>query len=311
MAGKRPDHHGVIKHQTGESYRNETIRLLMERASLRDFADRLVPDEVLGAILETGCHAASGGNLQPYSIIVVREEKTRAKLAKMCTQPFMAKAPVHLLFCIDWHRNARWAELSVAPFTAQDSFRHFWISFQDTMIFAQTIRTAADALGLGSVFIGTIMEYFAKLPKMFGLPRHVLPVVLLCIGYPDTKPEPRLKLGPEIIAHHEKYCDQDDAELMAAYKGKYPNLRVESTPSRRATLAEVCCAVEGEEFAKKCLARVREQGYINAAQYRFGLHYRADAMPEGNTEMLDAIRRMGFGWFGEAGGSDIKDQGEN
>jgi FMN reductase [NAD(P)H] len=282
----------------------------MERASLRDFADVPIPDEVLKTILDAGYHAATGGNLQPYSVIVVQEEKTRAKLAKMCGQVFMAKAPVHLLFCIDWHRNARWAELSAAPFTAQDSFRHFWISFQDTMTVAQTICTAADALGLGSVYIGTIMEYFAKLPRMFGLPKQVLPVVLLCLGYPAINPEPRLKLGPEIIAHREKYRDPDDAELMAAYAGKYPNLRVEDTPARRATLAEVCCAVEGEEFAQRCLARVREQGYINAAQYRFGLHYRADAMTEGNAEMLAAIKRIGFGWFGNADDSDGKTQGD-
>ncbi len=74
--------------------------------------------------------------------------------------------------------------------------------------------------------------------------------------------------------------------LVAAYEAKYPNLRVEDTPARRATLAEVCCAVEGEEFAQRCLSKVREQGYINAAQYRFGLHYRADGMTEGNAEML-------------------------
>jgi nitroreductase len=272
VAGKRPDHHGVTVKPTAGDHSNEIIRLLLERASLRDFADTPIPDEVLNTILEARCHAASGGNLQPYSVIVIRDQKMRVKLAKMCWQKFMAKAPVHLLFCIDWHRNARWSELSAAPFDAQDSFRHFWISFQDTMICAQTICTAADAMGLGTVYIGTIMEYFDKLPKMFHLPHHVLPVVLLCLGYPATKPAPRLKLLPPIIAHDEKYADADDASLMAAYERKYPDKRIEITPDRMAALAEACCAVNGEKFAQQCLRMTRKRGHLNAAQHLFGLH---------------------------------------
>jgi nitroreductase len=310
MAGKRPDHHGVVKGTEERDYSNETIRLLMERASLRDFTDTPVSDEVLNTILEAGCHAATGGNLQPYSVIVIRDAMMREKLAKMCWQKFMAKAPVHLLFCIDWHRNARWAKLSAAPFDAQDSFRHLWISFQDTMIFAQTICTAADALGLGSVYIGTIMEYLPKLPRMFGLPKRVLPVVLLCLGYPASKPSPRLKLPPGVIAHNEKYTDAGDADLMAAYERKYPDKRIEITPDRMARLAETCCAVNGEKFAQQCMRKTRTRGYLNAAQHLFGLHYTADEMTEGNRLFMDAIRKMGFGWFDEASEMDEKNQGE-
>ena len=183
-----PSHHGVAETQEGRTYPNEAIRLLLERASCRSFADRAIPPDVLQLVLEAGVHAATGGNLQPYSIIKIQDQATKETLAERYGQGFIGKAPVLLVFCIDWHRIEQWASLQVAPFTAASSFRHFWISFQDTIICAQNICTAADALGLGSVYIGTVMDGFAELKEMLQLPQRVFPVVMLCLGYPKSRP---------------------------------------------------------------------------------------------------------------------------
>jgi len=150
------------------------------------FRDQTIPPDILETVLAAGLHAATGGNLQPYSIIQVEAEGSRQELAKLGDQAFIADAPVSLLFCIDYHRLARWADLLDAPFSATRSFRHFWIAFQDTIICAENICTAADALGLGSVYIGTVLEYFVRLREMFRLPDGVFPVVLLCLGYPRS-----------------------------------------------------------------------------------------------------------------------------
>ena len=128
-------------------YANETVKLLFERSSCRSFLDKTIPQEVLNAVLEAGTHSASAGNLQPYSIIKIENVENKLKLAEMCGQNFIGKAPVLLLFCLDLHRNERWAKLEVAPFTATSSFRHFWVSFQDTIICAQNICTAAEFNG--------------------------------------------------------------------------------------------------------------------------------------------------------------------
>jgi len=126
---------------------NETIRLLHERSSCRSFENRPIPADVLETVLAAGVHAPTGGNLQPYSIIKTEDPTVKERLTKLCgDQPFIATAPVDLLFCIDYHRLGRWAQLSTAPYTATSSFRHFWIAFQDTIIAAQNICTAADAV---------------------------------------------------------------------------------------------------------------------------------------------------------------------
>lgn len=295
-AKKTPSHHGV-KEMKNAQYPNTTLKLLMERASCRNFSKRPVSRKVLSQILEAGTHAATGGNLQPYSVVKIESPRKRAKLAKMCGQSFMAKAPVHLLFCIDYHRLQRWAEIEIAPFSATSSFRHFWIAFQDTIIAAQNICTAVDSLGLGSVYIGTIMEFIPETRVMFGLPKGVLPVVLLCLGYPAKKPLVRRKLGVETVVHDERYHEMSDRRLQKVFQKKYPNVRLEVTKDRLKRIRHVCRKVHGSAFAEKCIQIIKQKGYINMVQRYFGLHYVADLMPTGNDIFIRTIKRSGFTWF--------------
>ncbi len=291
------DHHGDHE-KTGGAYSNETIRLLIERASCRSFSEKKIPEDVMLQVLRSGVHAATGGNLQPYSIIRIEEQATKEKLAHLNEdQMFIATAPVNLLFCIDWHRTERWARLEAAPFTAAESFRHFWISFQDTIIAAQNICTAADALGLGSVYVGTVMECIPQLREICKLPDKVFPVVLLSLGYPKVRPQPRRKLGVPSMVHNETYQDPSDAALLKSFNEKYPESRREITPERLEAIADVCRKTGGEELAETCIARIKQQGFISAVQYYFGLHYRADQMPTGNETFLKTMEEFGFGWF--------------
>jgi len=279
---------------------NETMRLLTERASCRFFSARSVPRDVLRTVLEAGTHAPTAGNLQPYSIIRIESLETRGRLAELCRQKFIGEAPINLLFCIDLHRLERWAELEIAPFTATSSFRHFWISFQDTMICAQTICIAADAMGLGSVYIGTVLEIFPQIREMLQLPKGVFPVVLLCLGYAERKATPRKKLGVDTIVHEEKYREIDDNTLLQAFNQKYSgqdDRRLDITDERLNTIIQVCRNVRNEDFAEKCVQRIKEKDFITSAQRYFGLHYRADKMPEGNMEYLSIMEASGFNWF--------------
>jgi len=284
-----------------QEYPNETTRLLFERASCRSFEDRPVEADVLTLVLDAGIHAASGGNLQPFSIIKVVDKATSSRLAGMCGgQQFIAQAPVNLLFCIDFRRLKRWATLEEAPFTATSSFRHFWISFQDTIIAAQNVCTAADANGLGSVYVGTVLECFRELRDMFDLPEAVFPVVLLTLGYPSLRPRPRLKLPVNIVVHEGKYRDMPDEELLAVFRDKYPLAApIEATPERLETFKEVCDSVGGQEFAARCMDRVRRTGGFNMVQRYFGLHYTANRMPRDNTAFLETLEEAGFNWFQE------------
>jgi FMN reductase [NAD(P)H] len=287
-------------------YPNQTIKLLLKRASCRAFTNKKIPTDVLQYILKAGIHAATGGNLQPYSIIKIENKTTKKKLAQLCSQKFIADAPVNLLFCIDWHRLERWAKLETAPFTATSSFRHFWISFQDTIITAQSICTAVDAMGLGSVYIGTIIEFFPTLKRILKLPNGVIPMVLLCIGYPKKKPVPRNKLGIDAVVHNEKYNELTDKQLLEAFNNKYAGIKIEIIPQRLKIIEKVCREVAGEKFSKQCIKQIKKQGYISRAQTYFGLHYIANKMPLQNEKYLKTFEKFGFNWFKKYRPSKVK-----
>lgn len=293
------DHHGEEEPRVDKKYLNETIKLLHERSSVRSYEDKPIPDDILKVVLEAGIHAPTGGNLQPYSIIRITDKEVNQKLGKMCQQEFIGTAPVNLLFCIDWRRLKRWSDLEKAPFTAYNAFRHFWISFQDVIIAAQNICTAADAVGLGSCYIGTVMDLLPDMQKIFELPEGVQAVVLLCLGYPKFRPEPKRKLGVETVVHDNKYRDLSDEELLEAYNKKYPAKRMEITEERLERIRQACETVGGTKLADECLAKIKEQNDINVAQRYFGLHYVADIMPQGNEEFVKAIKDQGFNWFEE------------
>lgn len=280
-------------------YPNETLRLLNERSSLRNFSDKAIEPEKIELLMQTACNAPSGGNNQPVSIIKIMNREVREKLGELCWQPFIGKAPLNLLFCLDMHRNEIIADYGEVPYTAGHAFRHFWISFQDTLIAAQNVCTAADALGLGSCYIGTIMEHFDQCVQMFSLPRLVVPVVLVVIGYPASAPSYRKKFTPAVMVHDEMYQSYDPEQLYATYTERENDKHIELNENNLQVFHSVCQAVKGKEYADELIERIRLRGWLSPIQRLYGLHYLAATMPLGNSKFIQFLKQQGFDWFDE------------
>lgn len=281
-----------------KEYSNESMKLLYERASCRSFKEMEIPEEVLNEVINAGLHAATGGNLQPYSIIKITKQETKKRLVDECDmQKIVENAPVNLLFCIDWRRIGRWAEASNAPFVATKSYRHFWIALQDTVICAQNICTAADSVGLGSVYIGTVESCFMELKSVCNLPEGVFPVVLLSLGYPTKYPAPAKKLGIEAIIHEETYSDLPIERLIELQDEKYEHKTFPNSQSNLSLIKEVASDVGGEEYADEMLRKIKEASHINMAQRYFGLHYLANWSCTGNKAFIEALLAYGFTWI--------------
>lgn len=280
-----------------KQYENDTIKLLCNRASCRSFLDKEVPEDIINRIIECGIHGATGGNLQPYSIIKISDNTTKKRLVTECEmQSIVENAPVNLLFCIDWRRTGRWAEACNAPFVATKSYRHFWIALQDTVICAQSICTAADSLGLGSVYIGTVESCFMELKSILNIPEGVFPVVLLSLGYPSKYPQPANKLGIEAIVHDEKYKDLKIDRLVQLQDEKYNYKTFPNSDSNLKQIEEVTYDIGGSEYSDKIIEDIKRVGYINQAQRYFGLHYKANWSCIGNREFLETLKKCGFTW---------------
>lgn len=278
-------------------YANDTMQLLFERGSCRSFEDRPIDPRIINDILGAGLHAASGGNLQPYSIIKIQSEPQKDALVNLCgMQALVKEAPLNLLFCLDWRRNGRWAEAENAPFVALDSAKHFWIGFQDVIIAAQSVCTAADSYKLGSVYIGTVESCFDQLRDLCELPEGVLPVVLVSIGYPKEPIAIANKLMQEATVHDGVYKDTPIERLLALQNEKYEDKTFPLSDTNLAAITEVFNDVLPKDQAQDALATLKSSGHINMAQRYFGLHYKANWSCSKNADLVKALKDAGFTW---------------
>ena len=225
---------------------NETITQLHARRSVRAFTDEVVSAADERAILEAACQAPTAGNQQLYSIIVVRDQAEKDALAVTCdNQPFIAAAPLVLVFCADVRR---WHEAFVAAGAEprEPGVGDFLLAFEDTAIAAQNAVVAAESLGLGSCYIGDILENCEQVRELLDLPLYAMPAVMVVYGHPTDqqrlreKPprfDPRFivqenayrRLSPE--EHREMYLEREramgrehtdyDASVQAFYRRKY------------------------------------------------------------------------------------------
>lgn len=276
------------------------LERMKTRTSCRVFANEPIPDELLHDLLEVGIRAASGGNLQPYSILVVKDEEKRKELARLNgDQQFMAKAPVSLIFLLDWYKTSRLAKLQKAPFTAPQSYMHYLIGLEDLMCAAQSIETAAWQMGIGSVYIGTVNGAGKEIAEIYNLPPYTYPVLILSMGYPRTELPPRERLPYEMTVFEERYPDWSDEEILEGFAVKIDKVRAlpasESVQEewKERFLSALLTSYTPEE-ADELIREVWEKGYFEYLQFVFGLHYHAKQMPEHGKKVMEMLKDQGL-----------------
>lgn len=207
---------------------NETIAQLHERRSVRAYTDEPVSAADERAIFEAACQAPTAGNQQLYSIIVVRDQAEKEELAVTCdNQTFIAAAPLVLVFCVDvrrWHR----AFVAAGAEPREPGVGDFLLALEDTAIAAQNAVVAAHSLGLGSCYIGDILERRVDQARILGCPRHVVPAVMLVIGHPTEGQLRRVKparLPLEDVVFEDRYEERDADRLLEDLRPKAPASR--------------------------------------------------------------------------------------
>ncbi|MBR5931894.1 MAG: nitroreductase family protein [Lachnospiraceae bacterium] len=179
---------------------NEVIKQLLERKSVRAFTEKEVDEEIVQEILTAAVMAPSAGNMQMYTILRISDPEILTELSELCDhQPFIAKGKLVLLFLADYRK---W----------QDAFRYagcgerapgegdLILAIDDAVIAAQNAVTAAWSYGIGSCYIGDVMENIEQLRELLHLPELVFPAALLVFGYPTEQQQKREK--PERTLAH-------------------------------------------------------------------------------------------------------------
>ena len=193
---------------------NEVIMQLHERKSVRVYEDRPIEAEVKQAILDAAIQAPSAGNMALYTILDITDPEIKKLLSISCdNQPFIATAPMVLIFCADYRR---WYDVfcNYVEEVREPSMGDLFLAQADTLIAAQNAVVAAHSLGLGSCYIGDITENFEYHRELLKLPRYVVPTAMLCFGYP-TEQQLRRPKPPRHEAVHLVHENGYDAEKSA------------------------------------------------------------------------------------------------
>ena len=196
---------------------NEVIKQLHDRKSVRVYEDRAIEPEVKQAILEAAIQAPSAGNMALYTILDITDPEMKAKLAVSCdNQPFIATAPMVLIFCADYRR---WYDVFCdhVEEVRKPDMGDLFLAEADTLIAAQNAVVAAHSFGLGSCYIGDITENYEFHKELLHLPQYVVPAAMLCIGYPTaqqmSRPKPPRHAVSDLV--HENGYSMEKSHAMA------------------------------------------------------------------------------------------------
>lgn len=201
---------------------NNTIKELFDRKSVRAYEDREIELDKKQLILEAAIQAPSAGNMTLYSIIDVQDQTIKNKLAKTCdNQPFIAKAPLVLIFVADYQKWYDAFKYYHDESMRSPSYGDFLLAFSDTLIAAQNAVVAAESMGIGSCFIGDIIEQYEVHRELFDLPQYTAPVGMLVMGYPTLQQQKRIKPARfdfKDVVSIDKYERFDQEELVSMFE---------------------------------------------------------------------------------------------
>ena len=202
---------------------NPILQSLYARKSVRAFEDRPIPEELKQQILEAAVQAPTAGNQQLYTILDITDPLLKQALSITCDhQPFIAKAPMVLIFCADckkWLDAYREAGCTPRAPGAGDLL----LAVTDAAIAAQNAVVAAEGLGIGSCYIGDVMENCERQRELLHLPDYVFPAAMLVFGWPTRQQRERPKPARcpmEQIVHTNAYRCMDGQELRAMLAGR-------------------------------------------------------------------------------------------
>ena len=197
---------------------NETMKVLLDRKSVRVFEDKEIPAEIKDAILAAAMRAPTAGNSMLYSIIDVTDQALKDRLAVTCDhQPFIAQAKMVLIFCADYHRWYRKFKLAGCENVSAPELSDLILATNDAVIAAHAACVAAESFGIGSCYIGDVIENFEIHQELMHLPPQVAPVSMLVFGYPTQQQKERAqpsRFAKSSIVFENEYRELTEDELI-------------------------------------------------------------------------------------------------
>ena len=249
------------------------MNTLLKHRSIRRFKSTPIPEEELRELLEAASRASTCGNMQLYSLVVTRDKAMREKLLPChFGQQMVVEAPCVVTVCADVHRFSMWCRQRDAE-PAYDNFAWFLTAAIDALLAAQNLVVAAEARGLGICYLGTTLYTAGDIVRTLNLPKGVLPITTIVLGYPDEKPELTDRLPLDAVVHFEQYNDYTSAEIDELWAERETSEQTLALLEHYGAdnLARIFTdfrypADDNMQYTKRYLATLRAQGFIDNEQ---------------------------------------------
>ena len=244
------------------------MKNLETRRSIRQYSDREVSDDLLHRLFALAARTQTMGNLQLYSVVVTRSAEQKAALAPAhFNQPMVTQAPVVLTICADYRRTTQWALCRKAD-PGYDNFLSYQNAATDALLFTQTLCCLMDEEGLGYCFLGTTVYQPQQIIDVLQLPKLVMPVATLTVGWPAEEPPLTDRLSVESFVHQETYHDYTPEDIDRYYTAKeqLPENQHFCELNHKETLAQVFTDIrytrsDNEAMSQTLLDTLKRQGF--------------------------------------------------
>jgi len=216
---------------------NDTIRTQLQHRTIREFEDKPVPEEILNQLIQVAARTATSNGMQACSVVRITDQAKKDELADICRQEYVARMPEIWIFVADQYRNGRIAEEKNCHEESIRDMDRFFQAFTDACLMAQNVVNAAESMGLGTVYLGSILNDPKRTVKLLNLPKLTFPALGLGFGYPAQNPQmkPRMDMNFRMFENGYKcfnnYLDliKDYDEIMKTYYDlREANKRVDS-----------------------------------------------------------------------------------
>lgn len=246
------------------------LETILNHRSIRKYSNKPIEKEILNEILIAGSRASNTGNMQIYSIIVTKDKELKKQLWEThFKQDMVLQAPVVLTFCADINRFNKWCKHRQAK-PGYDNFLWFCNGVIDSILASQNVVIAAEEYQLGICYLGTTTYNADKIIKILNIPKYVVPVTTVVLGYPEENPELTDRLPIDGILHHDVYNDYTNDDIDRIYEAKEALASTHNLikENKTANLARVFTEKRYTKednlfFSKKYLEVVKKQGFMN------------------------------------------------
>ncbi|RFA37554.1 nitroreductase A [Virgibacillus dokdonensis] len=186
---------------------HSAIQTIMNHRSIRKFKDKKLTEEQIQTIVEAAQMASTSSYVMAYTIIGVTDERIKEKLAAISGQSYVQNNGHLFVFCGDLHRTEQLGSQEDREQMQQSlaSPEQFIVMTVDAALASQNAAIAAEDLGLGICYLGSLRNDVYQVSELLQLPERVVPLFGMAVGYPDHEPEQKPRLPIDVIYHENHY----------------------------------------------------------------------------------------------------------